>query len=108
MRAADPSGAGLAEIHNLLSVFQRRHAAHLEAYGQGNRTRLTGIHETSSYDAFTIGVGSRAASVRIPNEVQANGYGYFEDRRPAANANPYRITYEAMQSYMELITASQQ
>jgi glutamine synthetase len=50
-----------------------------------------------------VGVGSRATSVRIPTEVQKNGYGYFEDRRPAANADPYAITLEVMRSYMETI-----
>lgn len=106
MRTAGATG-GLAEIHNLLSVFRTRHAEHMTAYGEGNRERLTGIHETSSYDRFTVGVGSRAASIRIPTEVNKNGYGYFEDRRPAANADPYRIVYEVMQSYMSMIENSE-
>lgn len=102
MRTAGAT-AGLTEIHQLLSVFRARHADHMVAYGEGNRERLTGIHETSSYDAFTVGVGSRSASIRIPTEVEKNGFGYFEDRRPAANADPYRITYEIMRSYMAML-----
>jgi glutamine synthetase len=105
MRTAGAMG-GLTEIHRLLSVFRGRHAEHMASYGEGNRERLTGIHETSSYDAFSIGVGSRASSIRIPTDVQKNGYGYFEDRRPAANADPYRITYEVMRSYMAMIDSS--
>lgn len=98
---------GLAEIHRLLSVFERRHAEHMAAYGEGNRTRLTGIHETSSYDGFTVGVGSRVASIRIPTDVQKHGFGYFEDRRPAANADPYRITYEVMRSFIAMLDESE-
>ena len=30
--------------------------------------------------------------------VAAKGYGYFEDRRPASNADPYRITNAIMVS----------
>jgi glutamine synthetase len=37
-------------------------------------------------------VANRGASIRIPRECAAKGYGYFEDRRPASNADPYRIT----------------
>ena len=95
--------AGLAEIHTLLAVFRRRHTDHMAVYGEGNQERLTGAHETSPFESFTVGVGSRATSVRIPTEVQKNGYGYFEDRRPAANADPYAITLEVMRSYMETI-----
>jgi glutamine synthetase len=110
MRMEDASGggcSGLAEIHQLLSVFRTRHAEHMAAYGEGNRERLTGAHETSSYDGFTVGIGSRAASIRIPTEVEKNGYGYFEDRRPAANADPYRITREVMRSYMAMLESSE-
>jgi glutamine synthetase len=32
------------------------------------------------------------ASIRIPREAEYNGYGYFEDRRPAANMDPYVVT----------------
>src|SRR4029450_2875075 len=35
------------------------------------------------------GVADRSTSVRIPLHVAAQGDGDLEDRRPAANANPY-------------------
>jgi glutamine synthetase len=53
---------------------------------------ITGRHETGAIDQFSWGVANRGASIRIPREVGATGYGYFEDRRPASNADPYRIT----------------
>jgi glutamine synthetase len=37
-------------------------------------------------------VANRGASIRIPRECGHKGYGYFEDRRPASNADPYQIT----------------
>ena len=30
--------------------------------------------------------------MRIPREAEYNGYGYFEDRRPSGNMNPYLVT----------------
>jgi len=52
---------------------------------------LTGKHETAPITKFIAGVGNRGASVRIPQPVAAKGYGYLEDRRPGANANPYEV-----------------
>ena len=61
-----------------------------DSYGAENRIRLIGIHETSSMDAFTSGVSNRAASIRIPYNTFKKETGYLEDRRPAANIDPYR------------------
>ena len=41
---------------------------------------------------FTWGVGTRHTSVRIGNDVEAQGYGYFEDRRPGSDADPYLLS----------------
>jgi glutamine synthetase len=61
-------------------------------YGQDNNRRLTGKHETSKLSEFTWGVGTRHTSIRIPNETKKNNCGYYEDRRPAANIDPYLVT----------------
>ena len=37
------------------------------------------------------GTSDRGASIRIPLPVQLKGYGYLEDRRPAANVDPYVV-----------------
>jgi glutamine synthetase len=34
---------------------------------------------------------SRKASVRIPQTTKDDGKGYYEDRRPAANCDPYVV-----------------
>lgn len=60
--------------------------------GQDNMRRLTGLHETSSIDDFSAGVANRGASIRIPRQVGQDKRGYFEDRRPAANCDPYTVT----------------
>lgn len=38
------------------------------------------------------GVANRGASVRVGRETEQNGKGYFEDRRPASNMDPYVVT----------------
>lgn len=65
---------------------------HLRGYGVGIEDRLTGEHETQRYDQFSYGVSDRGASVRIPWQVAKDQKGYIEDRRPNANADPYRVT----------------
>ena len=65
---------------------------HLPGYGDGIEFRLTGDHETQRYDQYSYGVSDRGASVRIPWQVERDGKGYIEDRRPNANADPYVVT----------------
>ena len=69
-----------------------KHKDHLEVYGKDNHLRLTGIHETSSIDKFTFKDGDRGASIRIPYNTIDECKGYFEDRRPGSNADPYLVT----------------
>lgn len=57
----------------------------------GNEERLTGKHETCDMNTFRSGVSDRGASIRIPLPVQLEGKGYLEDRRPAANVDPYVV-----------------
>ena len=86
---------GLAEIEAACKRLEKNHAKHIVKYdpsgGVDNARRLTGKHETSTMDKFTYGVANRGASVRIPRQVADNGYGYLEDRRPAANMDPYVV-----------------
>ena len=53
---------------------------------------MTGLHETADYYTFSSGVANRGASIRIPRSTEASGKGYFEDRRPSSNMNPYVVT----------------
>lgn len=83
---------GLEYIHRAIRRLADNHREHMRMYGSGNKKRMTGKNETSDYNKFTHGVGSRNTSVRIGNSVFKNKCGYFEDRRPAANMNPYIVT----------------
>ncbi|MEO7837452.1 MAG: glutamine synthetase GlnII [Acidimicrobiales bacterium] len=65
---------------------------HVLNYGDGIEHRLTGQHETAPYNEFSYGVSDRGASVRIPWQVEKDGKGYLEDRRPNANCDPYTVT----------------
>ena len=88
----------LAAIYQTVAKLEQSHAEHIKVYGKYNDDRLIGTHETSSYDHFTSGVGDRSASVRIPIETVKNGCGYIEDRRPAANMDPYLVTSKILQT----------
>jgi len=69
-----------------------RHEKAIIEYGSDNDMRLTGLHETQNIDTFSYGISDRGASIRIPiYTVEHDWNGYLEDRRPAGNANPYRI-----------------
>jgi glutamine synthetase len=61
-------------------------------YGEGNKERMTGGHETASFDKFTFDIANRGCSVRIGRDTEKDGKGYFEDRRPASNMDPYLVT----------------
>jgi glutamine synthetase len=74
---------------NNLSKF---HSEDVLCMGADNKLRLTGKHETSSMNEFSSGIGTRHTSIRIGNDTFKDGCGYFEDRRPAANMEPYKVT----------------
>ena len=90
-KATRESG-GLDEIYKYISNLELRHLDHMLVYGLNNNKRLTGLHETAPYGQFSYGVGTRNTSIRIPNDTSKMGCGYFEDRRPAANMDPYLVT----------------
>ena len=85
------SPGGLDEIHRACVAIGEKITEHLDAYGDRYEDRLTGAHETAHFSQFTYGVSDRTASIRIPRSVQEDGCGYLEDRRPNANAGPYKI-----------------
>jgi glutamine synthetase len=86
----DPK-TGMDAINKAIKALEGRHKEHIAVYGSDLELRLTGKHETASIHEFIAGVGNRGASVRIPRPVAKKGYGYLEDRRPGANANPYEV-----------------
>ena len=71
---------------------------HIDVYGQDNDKRLTGEHETCSIEEFRYGVSDRGASIRIPWQVERDGKGYLEDRRPSSNCDPYVVSQKLMET----------
>jgi len=92
---------GLEVIKNAIYKLGAKHLEHIEVYGEGNELRLTGKHETASIEQFCYGVANRGASIRIGRDTEAEGKGYFEDRRPSSNADPYTVTGKIMATVME-------
>ena len=83
---------GYDVILSAINKLKDRHEEHMQVYGKDNDKRMTGLHETASYNTFSYGVANRGASIRIPSETYKNKCGYFEDRRPASNMDPYVVT----------------
>lgn len=87
---------GIKAIDDAIELMALEHDRHQRAYdpngGEDNKRRLTGLHETASFDNFSSGVANRGASIRIPRHVGQEGKGYLEDRRPSSNCDPYTVT----------------
>jgi len=93
MRENHPDGrTGLDIINEAIEKLSKKHKEHMEAYGTGNELRMTGKHETADFNTFSDGVASRGKSIRRGNATVANKKGYFEDRRPSSNCDPYLVT----------------
>lgn len=100
--AAMRADGGITHIQAACEAIGVHHAEHLARYGHGNEGRLTGLHETCSYREFRWGIADRTASIRIPRSVEVDKKGYLEDRRPAANADPYDVCDALLRSTLNL------
>lgn len=75
---------------------------HISVYGADNDQRLTGKHETQAIEEFSYGVSDRGASIRIPVGTVEDGWkGRLEDRRPASNADPYKVAAAIVKTTLE-------
>ncbi len=89
---------GLKAVKAACEKLKHKHAEHIAVYGAGNEQRLTGKHETCNINEFRYGVSDRGASIRIPMATANAGQGYLEDRRPAANMDPYQVCARIIQT----------
>ena len=81
-----------AVFTKICEAFSGQIDRHISVYGADNDQRLTGAHETQAIDQFSSGVSDRGASIRIPVGTIEDGWkGRLEDRRPASNADPYKV-----------------
>lgn len=92
MREGSNGIQGIQFIEKAITKLESTHAEHMKVYGDDNNKRMTGKHETANFDKFTSGIADRGASVRIGNETYSNCQGYFEDRRPGSNCDPYLVS----------------
>ena len=83
---------GWNHIMKSINNLEKTHADDVMKMETGNGLRLTGYHETASEAVFTYGEGTRHTSIRIGTETVQNCKGYFEDRRPGSNIDPYVVT----------------
>lgn len=89
---------GLEIIKETMSKLERFQKEHIEIYGLFNEERLTGQHETSSINDFSYGFSTRDTSIRIPAQAIIEKKGYFEDRRPASNCDPYLVSERMLET----------
>lgn len=102
--AATRGDNGIGVIEKCCRSMNRRQKEHLACYGDSsNHHRLNGTCGTCDENTFKMGIADRTASVRIPRHVAVTGKGHLEDRRPAANADPYRATCIIMQTAGEAL-----
>ena len=89
---------GIEIIKETMEKLERNQKEHIAVYGLHNSERLTGAHETSSINEFSYGFSTRDTSIRIPAQAIVEGKGYFEDRRPASNCDPYLVSERMLQT----------
>ena len=93
-----PMREGWEAIQTAIKRLKKRHEVHMLCYGADNEQRMTGDCETSDITKFTVGEKDRSCSVRIPAKVAKDKKGYIEDRRPAANIDPYLVCTRILKS----------
>ena len=82
---------GYKEMKKIIDKIGPMHDTFIQFYGDHNEMRLSGQHETSAITTFGCGAGHRGQSIRIPTSCMHEKRGYFEDRRPASNIDPYIV-----------------
>ena len=86
---------GLTVIYNAIEKLRLKHREHMTVYGKDNNKRMSGEYETANYNYFSFNKDrsvDRGASIRVGYDTIKDGKGYFEDRRPASNMDPYQVT----------------
>ena len=92
-------------FEKICEEFGRNIRRHIDVYGADNEQRLTGLHETQSIHEYSYGVSDRGASIRIPVGTVEDGWkGRLEDRRPASNADPYKVASVIVRTTKDALT----
>ena len=102
MREGTKNKNGIFFIEKAIKELSQKHDEHMKVYGEGNELRMTGKCETASYDIFSDGISNRGASIRRGFGTIEKECGYFEDRRPSSNCDPYLVTSKIFETTMKL------
>ena len=89
------NAGGLTVIYDAIEKLRLKHTEHMKVYGKDNDKRMSGEYETANYNYFSFNKDrsvDRGASIRVGYDTIKDGKGYFEDRRPASNMDPYLVT----------------
>lgn len=81
------SPVGLPAIEQQLARLQAAHIQHQVAYNNGRLERLASPESRT----FTHVVGAANASIVVPSLTYLQQGGYYTDRRPPADADPYKV-----------------
>lgn len=100
-KTRDPA-TGIETMESHMVKLEATHKEHIDLYGSGNEKRMTGELETSDINTFSYGYANRGCSVRIPRTVLIDKCGYYEDRRPSANCDPYLVTRKIVQTTLQV------
>lgn len=100
MREGTADKTGFEFIVDAMNKLGEKQREHIEVYGTGNELRLTGRYETSDINKFSYGIGSRNTSVRIGFQTEKDRRGYFEDRRPSSNMDPYLVCAKLVETIL--------
>ena len=82
---------GIDSIYEAIEKLSNVAEQSIQIYGEENKQRLSGKCETASWDKFSYSVGGRC-KYKIGYEIEREGKGYFEDRRPSSNSDFYKST----------------
>ena len=90
-------------LYCVFSILKRQILRELKSFPLQKKKQKTGTRETRQQNSHTrerdnkpqtprYGVADRGASIRIPVSTVEDGWkGRLEDRRPASNADPYKV-----------------
>lgn len=89
---------GLSKIVKAVKKLEVKHKDMINIYGgEDNKERLTGKHETASWDKFSWGFANRGATIRVGRRTEREGKGYMEVRAVSSNCDPYLVTSKIFQ-----------
>lgn len=82
---------GNNEIIRIINNMKEEHKKFIKNCGENTEARLNGENNTSNYNVFNWGINSNNTSIKIPIKTHLKKSGYFQDRRPSSNVDPYLI-----------------